>query len=62
MLPGASGSRPIPRKIAGSEMITIDWLTVASRMPSVVLDRAIHLYGIPYLSDVVERTKAISQC
>src|SRR6266536_862987 len=29
MLPGWSGSRPIPRKIAGSEMITIDELTVA---------------------------------
>jgi hypothetical protein len=34
----------MPLKIAGSEMITIDELTVASSMPSVVLDRATHLY------------------
>ena len=46
MLPGASGSSPMPRKIAGSEMITIDWLIVASSMPSVVLDSAIHLYAM----------------
>jgi hypothetical protein len=29
--------------MAGSEMITIEALTVAASMPSVVLDRAIHL-------------------
>ena len=33
----------MPRKIAGSAMITIDALTVAASMPSVVLDRATHL-------------------
>jgi hypothetical protein len=33
----------MPRKIAGSEMITMDPLTVAARMPSVVLDSASHL-------------------
>src|SRR5881275_2889440 len=32
--------------MAGSEMITIDELIVAIRMPSVVLDRATHLYGV----------------
>ena len=42
-LPGASGFRPMPRKIAGIEISTIDALIVAIRMPSVVLDRAIHL-------------------
>ncbi len=46
MLPGASGSRPTPRKIAGSEMITMDWLIVASSTPTVVLDNAIHLYAM----------------
>ena len=43
MLPGASGSRWMPRKIAGSEMITIEASTVAMNMPSVVLDSATHL-------------------
>ncbi len=38
-----SGFRPMPRKIAGNEMRTIDALTVASSVPSVVLDRTIHL-------------------
>jgi hypothetical protein len=33
----------MPLKIAGSEMITIDALTVAIRMPSVVFDSATHL-------------------
>jgi hypothetical protein len=33
----------MPRKIAGSEMSTIEALTVAITMPSVVLDRAVHL-------------------
>ena len=53
MLPGASGSRPIPRKIAGSEMITIDWLIVASSTPTVVLDNAIHLYAMRDLPDLL---------
>ena len=43
MLPGASGSRPIPRKMAGKEMITIEPSTVAISTPSVVLDSATHL-------------------
>jgi hypothetical protein len=33
----------MPLKMAGSEMITIDELTVASSIPSVVLDSATHL-------------------
>ncbi len=43
MLPGASGSRPMPRKIAGSEMMTIEPSTAEIRTPRVVLDRATHL-------------------
>lgn len=43
MLPGRSGSSPIPRKMAGSEMMTIEEFTVAISMPSVVLDSATHL-------------------
>ena len=43
MLPGVSGFRWMPRKIAGSEMITIEAFTVAARMPSVVFDNAVHL-------------------
>ena len=42
MLPAANGSSPIPRKIAGSAMITIDPSIVAI-MASVVLDKATHL-------------------
>src|SRR6185312_14445055 len=34
----------IPRKIAGSEISTIDALMVASSVPSVVLDSTTHLY------------------
>ena len=44
MLPGASGFRWMPRKMAGIAMITIDASMVAIVMLSVVLDRAIHLY------------------
>ena len=43
MLPGASGSRWMPRKIAGIDMITIDASIVAIIIPSVVLDSATHL-------------------
>jgi hypothetical protein len=43
MLPGASGSRPMPRKIAGSEMITIEPSTEEISTPNVVLDSATHL-------------------
>jgi hypothetical protein len=34
----------MPLKMAGSEMITIDELTVASNIPTVVFERATHLY------------------
>ena len=43
VLPGARGWRWIPRKMSGSEMRRIDWLMVTIRIPSVVLERAIHL-------------------
>ena len=43
MLPGDNGLRSIPRKIAGSEINTIDAFTAANSVPSVVLDRATHL-------------------
>ena len=44
MLDGSSGSRWIPLKMAGSEMMTIDWLSIAMKMPNVVLDSTIHLW------------------
>src|SRR6202035_1655923 len=44
MLPGSSGFRPMPRKMAGIAMITIEASTVAIVMLSVVWDSAIHLY------------------
>ena len=34
----------MPRKMAGSAMMTIEALTVAASMPRVVLERATHLY------------------
>ena len=43
MLPGASGFSPMPRKMAGNEISTIEELMVASSMPTVVLDSATHL-------------------
>ncbi len=43
MLPAVSGLSLTPRKMAGSEMITIEALTVAASMPRVVLDSASHL-------------------
>src|ERR1700691_5529313 len=43
-LPGVSGFRPMPRKMAGIATITIDASIVAIVMLSVVLDRAIHRY------------------
>lgn len=43
MLAGASGSSPMPRKIAGSEMITIDPSSADISTPSVVLESATHL-------------------
>src|ERR1700722_7809249 len=47
MLPGASGLRWIPRKMAGIAMMTIAPSMLAIVMLSVVLDRAIHLYFSP---------------
>ena len=43
MLPGCSGLIPMPRKMSGSAISTMDELIVAISMPSVVFDRAIHL-------------------
>ena len=43
MLPVASGSIPMPRKMAGIAMMTIDPSSIAIRLPSVVLDSATHL-------------------
>ena len=43
MLAGWSGSSWMPRKMAGSEMSTIELSSVAMNMPSVVFDRAVHL-------------------
>src|SRR5664280_3061338 len=39
MLDGCNGSRWMPRKMAGNEMITMDWLSIAMNTPSVVFDR-----------------------
>ncbi len=47
MLPGASGLRWMPRKMAGIAMITIDASMVAIVTLSVVLDSATHLYRPP---------------
>ena len=43
MLPGASGSMPIPRKMSGRAISRIDPLIVAMSVPNVVLDNATHL-------------------
>ncbi len=43
MFDGCSGSRWIPRKIAGREMITIELSSVAMNTPRVVFDSAVHL-------------------
>ena len=43
MLPGASGSRWMPRKIAGSAMMTIDPSSADMNTAIVVLDSATHL-------------------
>ncbi len=43
MLEGCKGSTWMPRKMAGSEMITIEVLSRAMKTPSVVLLRTIHL-------------------
>ena len=43
MFPGASGSRWIPRKMAGNAMITIEPSRTAMKVAAVVLARATHL-------------------
>ncbi len=43
MLEGISGLSRMPRNSAGSEISKMDWLIVTIKMPSVVLDKAIHL-------------------
>ena len=43
MLPAPSGSSPMPWKMSGSAISTIDWLIVTMSTPSVVFDSAIHL-------------------
>src|SRR5579862_4270877 len=44
MLPGASGSSPIPRKMAGSAMMTIEPSSVAMNMDAVVFVSATQRY------------------
>ena len=43
MLPGANGSRWMPRKMAGRAMITIEPSSTAMKVAAVVLARADHL-------------------
>jgi hypothetical protein len=43
VLPGASGSISMPRKMSGIAIGRIDALIVAMSTPSVVFERAIHL-------------------
>ncbi len=44
MFDGWSGSRWMPRKMAGREMMTIDWLIPAMNTPRVVLERTIQRF------------------
>ena len=44
MLPGASGSRWMPRKMAGRAIRTIDPSSTAMKVAAVVLASATHLY------------------
>src|SRR5690348_6161483 len=61
MLAGAKGSSPMPRKMAGSEMMTIDPSTVAMNTPRVVFDSATHLYrSSPSWARAPERTRLAS--
>lgn len=45
MLPGASGSMWMPRKMSGSAISRIEALIVAISIPSVVFVNATHLYS-----------------
>src|ERR1039458_3428175 len=47
MLPAASGSRWMPRKMAGSAMMTMEPSSVAMNIAAVVLVRATHRYRSP---------------
>ena len=42
MLPGASGSSPIPRKMAGRAMMTMEPSSVAMNVEAVVFVNATH--------------------
>ena len=42
MLAGSSGWTPMPRKMAGSEMMTTDELNRARNVPMVVFDSTTH--------------------
>lgn len=46
MLSGASGSKPMPRKIAGMAIKTMDAFIVDIRTAAVVFDNATHLYPL----------------
>jgi hypothetical protein len=50
MLPGASGSRWMPRKMAGRAIMTMDPSRVAMNMAAVVLARATQRYRSPGLA------------
>ena len=43
MFPGVSGFRPIPRKMSGMAMSTMDWLMKTISVPSVMVKSATHL-------------------
>ena len=50
-LPGSSGSRWMPRKIAGRAMSRLEALIIAMRKASVVFESTTHLYstrGLPW--------------
>jgi hypothetical protein len=47
VLPDARGLMPMPRKMSGKAISMMDELIVAISTPSVVLERAIHLYRGP---------------
>ena len=44
MFPGVSGFSPIPRKMSGSAINTMDWLMKTMSVPRVMVKRATHLY------------------
>src|SRR6185312_11760901 len=56
VLPGSSGSRWMPRNIAGRLISTIEALTTAVSMPTVVLDSTIHLWRGDRAISVIENS------